>query len=310
MAFGLHTVPFGRRQSDGILVDAGSVPAGAQCGCECPACAAPLVARHGAVRDWHFAHASRGVHARTRARCEFSFWVSLRMMARQLLTGSVTLGLPAWRDRVDDPASGLSVPFVVTEERAVEVEGLVADCRFETTPVDALGFVRGTPLAIYLVHPERSVPDTLKRPGDPRAGVVRIDLTPAERMFGEVESGAYKEALHDFLRNDLASKRFVYHPRYGPARAKAVVELERRIGERRRMAPLARATARTVRGDRNRAAFVTNAFPETDAATAQQGSPVSCECVVCKVTWTAPSSFGLIVCPKCRSHLYIRRPSP
>ena len=70
------------------------------------------------------------------------------MMARQLLTGSVTLGLPAWRDRVDDPTSGLSVPFVVTEERAVEVEGLVPDCRFETTPVDALGFVRGTPLAI------------------------------------------------------------------------------------------------------------------------------------------------------------------
>lgn len=37
----------------------GDVPRGAACGCFCPECGSPLVAKRGQVNDWHFAHEGR-----------------------------------------------------------------------------------------------------------------------------------------------------------------------------------------------------------------------------------------------------------
>jgi hypothetical protein len=42
--------------AEGALKFVGDVPRGAACGCTCAACGAPLVARRGAIRSWHFAH--------------------------------------------------------------------------------------------------------------------------------------------------------------------------------------------------------------------------------------------------------------
>ncbi len=50
-------LPYGEA-SDGRLVRASEVPAGLECGCSCPACGAPLVARRGEMRVAHFAHAT------------------------------------------------------------------------------------------------------------------------------------------------------------------------------------------------------------------------------------------------------------
>ncbi|MBL8484120.1 MAG: hypothetical protein JNJ60_18125 [Rhodocyclaceae bacterium] len=42
---------------DGQIVSVADVERGQACGCTCPACNAPLIARQGDVRVWHFAHA-------------------------------------------------------------------------------------------------------------------------------------------------------------------------------------------------------------------------------------------------------------
>lgn len=46
------------RRSDGRLVHVSDVQNGLKCGCICPACKSPLIARQGKKRDWHFAHVS------------------------------------------------------------------------------------------------------------------------------------------------------------------------------------------------------------------------------------------------------------
>ncbi len=50
-------LPFGLRISDPRYVNVESVPTGAKCGCLCPACNGPLVAKNaGRQKISHFAH--------------------------------------------------------------------------------------------------------------------------------------------------------------------------------------------------------------------------------------------------------------
>lgn len=83
--FGLNHIPFGLRESDGAIIDVYAVQRGRGCGCICPSCQTPLIARQGEEKVWHFAHASRNVYDRTAQECDFSFYVSVRFMARQLI---------------------------------------------------------------------------------------------------------------------------------------------------------------------------------------------------------------------------------
>lgn len=53
----VQTLPiFAGVNSNGELKFVGDVPRGAACGCTCATCGAPLVARRGEIRTWHFAH--------------------------------------------------------------------------------------------------------------------------------------------------------------------------------------------------------------------------------------------------------------
>ena len=62
---GLTLIPFGLHLDTNRVVDVGSVPNGINCQCICPSCKTPLIARHGAVKEWHFAHQSRDVKKKT-----------------------------------------------------------------------------------------------------------------------------------------------------------------------------------------------------------------------------------------------------
>jgi len=80
-------LPFGEA-SDGRLVRASAVPAGLACGCSCPGCGAPLLARRGGRRAAHFAHA-------TRRACAAAYETVLHRLAKQLVAGGAALHLPA-----------------------------------------------------------------------------------------------------------------------------------------------------------------------------------------------------------------------
>jgi hypothetical protein len=96
----LHRIPFGERYADGELVDVHSVERGAKCRCRCPSFKTRLIARQGEEKAWHFAHDTRGNPGRTEDACEYSFYVSVRLMARQVIGTALTLALPEYRGRV------------------------------------------------------------------------------------------------------------------------------------------------------------------------------------------------------------------
>ncbi len=93
-----NLIPFGLSEKDGRFLDVSKVPRGKQCGCICPSCKTPLIARHGNINEWHFAHASRTGYLKTETECEFSFYVSVRLMARQIVDDTLSMALPAYTD--------------------------------------------------------------------------------------------------------------------------------------------------------------------------------------------------------------------
>jgi hypothetical protein len=103
------TVPFGMRNGRPVFVS--EVAPGVDCGCTCPECGEPLIARN---RDFpnrrrvrHFQHARASV-------CGGGFETAIHRMAKEILATSESLLLPRW-------ASGEFViepePFAVTSAR-------------------------------------------------------------------------------------------------------------------------------------------------------------------------------------------------
>lgn len=71
---------------DGRVVSVNEVERGQACGCTCPSCLRPLIARQGDVRVWHFAHASG-------ADCEGGAESALHLAAKAAIerAGGITL---------------------------------------------------------------------------------------------------------------------------------------------------------------------------------------------------------------------------
>jgi len=304
--FGLNHIPFGLRESDEAIVDVYAVKRGRECECTCPSCRTPLIARQGEEKVWHFAHASRHVYKRTAQECDFSFYVSVRLMARQLIGSSITLALPEYRAKVvqyfEDLNQTRSLDYLVTEARSIELEHVAVETRFADVAVDLKGKVGDFDFVVYLVHPGRAVPTELESLEGAKAGVIAIDLQGMAAALARVKEagGTYSQALGEFLAKNIASKRWVYHQRNAMMRQKAGVEL-------------AQSIAREVDEMRHRLS-VGKALPtesERLPAANKNNAPrqVRCECLFCGSKWDGFDP-GLNNCPKCRTHLGTRILSP
>lgn len=74
---------------DGRIRSVDEVARGAACDCVCPSCGAPLLARQGEIREWHFAHTNE-------ADCGSGAESALHLAAKQLIKDSGGLSAPAF----------------------------------------------------------------------------------------------------------------------------------------------------------------------------------------------------------------------
>lgn len=80
-------IPFARRLADLRMVDAEAVMSGKDCGCVCPGCGKPVVARHCTVKTSHFAHVVTAV-------CDGALESSLHAAAKQAIVELGFVWLP------------------------------------------------------------------------------------------------------------------------------------------------------------------------------------------------------------------------
>lgn len=232
-----NLIPFGLREKDGVFVDVFDVSRGKRCGCICPSCKTSLIARQGDIKEWHFAHATHSTYARTEKVCEFSFYVSVRMMARQVISEKLELVLPRYEDAISDihESTGreVSIPFLVANQQKILLTQVEVEKTFAGIPIDIVGKVGSYRFAIFFSHPGRNVPSSLYSPGDQKCGIIDISLEPLARLFSPSKGRekSYQDILQEYLTNHIESKTWLYHPRYASCENVAKQELEKRFSQ-------------------------------------------------------------------------------
>jgi hypothetical protein len=235
IADGLNLIAFGRRQDDGVLVSVEDVPRGQDCGCVCPSCNLPLVARMGDVNVWHFAHRARNAGTDVAAPCEYSFFVSVRLMAQQIIAAHPVLALPAYRDSFTLGRNRLGLPwrhyFTITEASTIRLTDVRTDTRYAEASVDIVGNVSGWDFVVALSHPGRLVPEALRSLEGFKAGALEIRLNALAERFQDQDRGneAFAKVVERFLRDDQDSKHWLFHPSYACKRAAALAEAEPKV---------------------------------------------------------------------------------
>lgn len=293
-------IPFGLDTESGQLVDVGSAKRGNACGCICPSCETPLVARHGDEKEWHFAHRSQKVHAETRKECEYSFAVSVRLMIRQLSNDGLKFRTPRLERSLpvfsEYSYKSAEFGYLVTEESVLTLKEVQVGAQFCGVTVDVLGLVEGVPFVVFVTYKDRALPSELKSPSIIKCGVVELNVGAVPRLFKQEENGQYKEVLRRYIENEADGKAWVYHPREHRLREVSIAKRQSWLLQQKTEAKTYIASGRN---------FQKQVEPMEPGSSIESYKPVECStgnyiCVMCKSAWTGTSR----ICKKCNTHLY------
>jgi hypothetical protein len=310
-----NKIPFGLREYDNVLVDVYDVPNGKQSGCVCPSCHTPLEARQGDINVWHFAHSSKKVYQKTKNECEYSFYLSVRLMARQLIGKQINLSLPECKGTIEYYEGVLRFTqwkeFLVSKEQDIILDDLEVENTFSGVAVDLIGKIGSFKFVVYFTHPERNVPDKLFNPTDSKCGVIRIslDLLQAQFKSAKSEGKKYHEILTDFLTTDRKSKMWLYHPRFERVASLAIENLQKEASNLDYTVSYGK--------NKNRLNYLPKKPYKYESANLAQSHDfnikinqssklVNFECVMCKLQWEGYEAGGN-QCPKCKNHLYSKQ---
>ena len=292
-------IPFGLDEASGQLVDVGSIKRGKACGCVCPSCYTPLVARHGQKKEWHFAHRSQKVHDQTRKGCEYSFAVSVRLMIRQLSNGGLQFKTPRLEYTLptvsDDSYEFADFGYCVTNESDLKLVDVKVGVPFCGVTVDVLGYVQGVPFVVYVTYKDRKIPVELKDPSITKCGVVELNINAVPALFKQVEKGQYKEVLRRYIEEKADGKVWVYHPRERRLRMAALQKRQLWLRQQK-IEPIPKKSSYGMRTPGQ--SLVSGRSKEDGMLYDQRAGKY--KCVICRNEWEGTSR----ICTKCNTHLY------
>ena len=291
-------IPFGLDAESGELVDVGSVKRGKACGCICPSCKTPLLARHGDAREWHFAHRSVKVHGETRKVCEYSFAVSVRLMIQQLSNEGLRFRTPGYEitlpasDRY--PQERPDARCLVAKESVLTLADVQVGAEFCGVTVDVLGYVERVPFVVFVTYRGRSLPSDLKKPSKTMCGVVDLSVNALPALFSQEAKGQYKEALRLYIEDRTDGKSWAYHPREHRIREEYIKE--HKLRENAGAPPPYSSNSRHREDQIGLGA--TGSYGTKHKSGERTTKNYTCR--VCKSTWTGKSR----VCKKCNTDIF------
>ncbi|QOD82943.1 competence protein CoiA family protein [Chromobacterium haemolyticum] len=206
-----HTATFGLLA--GRLVDASSVKRGLACGCVCPQCHSPLIAKQGEVYIHHFAHHNRRA-------CDNALVASILFAARQELSES-TGGVTAKREveygmeRISTPGREVDWQVeLVAEKWPVKHDGLEPDL-VVTIASHRMAILieiasRVFPASLSLHYKKRNLPCMV------------ISLNAMLIQLVDYQKSISLEALHRLLLWEPSCRYWLWHPKVDELRDKLV----------------------------------------------------------------------------------------
>lgn len=291
-------IPFAIRNSDGAEVDVADVDRGLDCGCICPSCKAPLIARKGDINEWHFAHATKEGHKREVTDCEFSFFVSARMMAKKILSETQYINLPAGfakaslSGRYFGADYGDSVKF--TDQKLFVPEKTFVEANWNGMITDVLMEKCGYQLAIFFSCPDKKSNFSRSVNLGDKDGALEINLSCVpECFYGKCrhESVSYFEILKQYVLDSVENKVWLYHPKIKQAQSEADRMLKSRLSTN----PIQyRDANKQIIKDKINNLF----FPPKNEGLYEF------TCAICHDKWKGCYQEGRF-CQKCQTHLYV-----
>jgi hypothetical protein len=184
---------FGRRP-DGSIAHISEVPRGEKCGCACPECESPLVARQGPVRGHHFMHlATSGGRP-----CRTGPETALHMFAKELLARELRLTLPP--AQLDDegetwskfPGGNYTFDSAILENK---LEGIIPDVVVTR---------EGQDLIVEFVVTHECGPEKI-------AKIQELDVAAVEIYLSDLTADASKEEIEKGIL-DTCRRKWLHNP--------------------------------------------------------------------------------------------------
>src|ERR1035437_8537112 len=148
-------IPFGLRTHDQHMVDPTEVAQGGSCGCICPGCNEPLIARQGMINEWHFAHKAGGD-------CASGAESAIHRMAKQMIIERAQIWVPERSFHREILGSYDDIDRIYCWKKFISIdvctEGLkpltncIEEKQVETRRPDVLPDLGGSPTAIEIAH--------------------------------------------------------------------------------------------------------------------------------------------------------------
>jgi hypothetical protein len=275
----MNLIPFALLPETDLLVDVADVASGRKCGCICPSCKIPLIAKKGEIKEWHFSHDSKYIDKDQVEPCDFSWSVAVKMMLKQLLMEGCKLLVPDYFVELSDVGyKSLAIQVLVTKSSLVKYQNPI----LKELSCDVVLEVCGKKLGVILFSKKQNL-EVEYQVSQSLVGLIGINVN----SFAYDENGNGINHLRSFLKLSLEDnargKFWLYH-----ARQKATLEKE----EARQRTLRNIEFSRNVRKEKNM-----NLVKPIELST------VTWHCVSCNHLYQG-ESVGLNPCPKCQTHFY------
>jgi len=300
-------IPFGFRVSDQKLVDVSEVKRGKRCGCICPSCKTELIARQGAINEWCFAHVSKGGADSVKNECAFSFWVSVVLMAKQIILNAKSIRVPELKLYTNQAES---IP--ITSEKTLSFDNVEVEQRLLSIHFDVIIKLENYSIAIIFSTPERQADlSDFNIFKSSTIGILEIPLSKTDSLLSQRNiAGKYSEILSEYILGNAANKKWLYHPRKSLIEKKKGLQLflERPYFMVSEPTPIIEQPKRQIHNkpkepiirDRRtiyKTTYMPNALPEIQHSDYKDAD--NYKCIKCGLMW-----FGTHVCKTCNSHFY------
>lgn len=179
---------------DGAGISIEDVESGLKCGCVCPACGEPLVAKKGTQVMHHFAHHSG-------SNCEYGYETSLHLMAKAILSTAKTIVTP--KVYVYFPNSAKEKQLCC-DSREIPVDKVELEQNYGNVVPDVVVHSgrRKFFLEIYVTHAVDK--DKISKLKTADISTMEIDLRKVERTISYMD-------LQRILLEDNEQKRWIYN---------------------------------------------------------------------------------------------------
>lgn len=206
-------VPFGLR--NGRMVSPGDVESGLACGCICPGCEAPLLAKKGDKVVWHFAHES--------AACDNGTETAIHRMAKQILAEDRTVALPGVDvsvSAIDAYGQEKKASMRIAPPTIVQYHDVLLEVAKDSRRPDAVGTGGSATQEHYIEVFVRHAVDDVKA-----AEFQARDAICFEICLDDIQGSLTTDTLRDAVTASPERIRWISYPGWAEAKRQLTAEL-------------------------------------------------------------------------------------